>query len=172
MFKLTASLKALEYSTIFYLVHSYSTQTKDWQETAIITSLWLLVYVKELKRRAGGFPSPTVPPPRLTSTACSSLALTQPPQLPGMASEATNHKHSLMYRPVQTTGLEKIRQVPFLHKYMRQPKAEGAEVLSPCQHYLQFAGTWLAVANLVAFMLTSVKLPHWCQLTPEISHAI
>ena len=89
-----------------------------------------------------------------------------------MASEAINHTHGLTYRPVQTTGKEKIRQVPFLHKYMTQLKAEGEEVLSSCQHYLQFTGTWLAVTNLVAFTLTSAKLPRWCQLTPQISHAI
>lgn len=71
---------------------------------------------------------------------------------------------------MQTTEQENIRQVPFLHKYMAQLSAEGGE--GSYQHYLQFTGTWLAITNLVAVVLTPAKLPHWCQLTPEISHAI
>ena len=55
---------------------------------------------------------------------------------------------------------------------MMQLEAEGEEVLSSSQHYLQFTGTWLAVTSLAVFMLTSAKLPPWCQITPEISHAI
>jgi len=67
---------------------------------------------------------------------------------------------------------KKIREVPFLHMNMMQLEAEGEEVLSSSQHYLQFTGTWLAVTSLAVFMLTSAKLPPWCQITPEISHAI